>query len=320
MSDCRDGLATGGAAARGGSCDGRCRSAGRHPACGSTVDGSGGRPSHHPLRHPDDGGTRPRPRPGHAPSTRPGRGRPDGCWPGRLSTGSTRPPAWRCATWARRGHSGRRSWQVAQQQPGRWPRTDWAESLGGGGGNRTRARGFAGPCLNHSATPPWGGHDTAGPSAARWGPPARRRHNGDVRVTAKVDYAVRATIVLAAQGRERAEPREGGPHRGGPGHPGEVHGGDPLRPPPSRPGTQPARRRRRLLARPPGGRDQRGRCHPGRGGPDRQRSGGTPRSGRLPRGRGAAPGGMDCHPRRAAVGPRGDHAGRCGPRRASLRS
>ena len=26
--------------------------------------------------------------------------------------------------------------------------------LGGGGGNRTHVRGFAGPCLNHSATPP----------------------------------------------------------------------------------------------------------------------------------------------------------------------
>ena len=92
---------------------------------------------------------------------------------------------------------------------GGWPRTDWAESLGGGGGNRTRARGFAGPCLNHSATPPWGGHDTAGPSAARWGPPARRRHNGDVRVTAKVDYAVRATIVLAAQGASEQSPVKG---------------------------------------------------------------------------------------------------------------
>ena len=89
------------------------------------------------------------------------------------------------------------------------PRTDWAESLGGGGGNRTRVRGFAGPCLNHSATPPWGGHDTAGPSAARWGPPARRRHNGDVRVTAKVDYAVRATIVLAAQGASEQSPVKG---------------------------------------------------------------------------------------------------------------
>ena len=29
------------------------------------------------------------------------------------------------------------------------------EPLGGGGRNRTAVRGFAGPCLNHSATPPW---------------------------------------------------------------------------------------------------------------------------------------------------------------------
>src|SRR5579875_1297128 len=34
---------------------------------------------------------------------------------------------------------------------------------GGGGGNRTRVQGFAGPCLSHSATPP-GGLITSGPA------------------------------------------------------------------------------------------------------------------------------------------------------------
>src|SRR5919206_3437381 len=29
--------------------------------------------------------------------------------------------------------------------------------LRGGGGNRTRVQGFAGPCLSHSATPPYAG-------------------------------------------------------------------------------------------------------------------------------------------------------------------
>ena len=36
---------------------------------------------------------------------------------------------------------------------------------GGGGGNRTRVQGFAGPCLNHSATPPGEGATVDDPSS-----------------------------------------------------------------------------------------------------------------------------------------------------------
>ena len=38
---------------------------------------------------------------------------------------------------------------------------------GGGGGNRTRVQGFAGPCLSHSATPPWPGHSRCSTPLAR---------------------------------------------------------------------------------------------------------------------------------------------------------
>src|SRR5215510_15022555 len=40
----------------------------------------------------------------------------------------------------------------------------------GGGGNRTRVQGFAGPCLSHSATPPG-----RGPYGSRSAPPSGRR-------------------------------------------------------------------------------------------------------------------------------------------------
>ena len=42
---------------------------------------------------------------------------------------------------------------------------------GGGAGNRTRVKGFAGPCLNHSATPPGEGSAYPAPYRDRWAGP-----------------------------------------------------------------------------------------------------------------------------------------------------
>jgi hypothetical protein len=48
---------------------------------------------------------------------------------------------------------------------------DLRHHTGGGAGNRTRVKGFAGPCLNHSATPPESGQPIAHPGTALARPP-----------------------------------------------------------------------------------------------------------------------------------------------------
>lgn len=45
--------------------------------------------------------------------------------------------------------------------------------VGGGGGNRTPVQGFAGPCLNHSATPPGEGATVDDPSLNPDSPPVQ---------------------------------------------------------------------------------------------------------------------------------------------------
>ena len=69
-----------------------------------------------------------------------------------------------------------------------------------------------------------------------------------MRVTAKVDYAVRAAMVLADAAAERRRAGQGRAHRHRAGHPGEVPREHPERAAPGRHRAQPARRRRRLLA------------------------------------------------------------------------
>ena len=64
---------------------------------------------------------------------------------------------------------------------------------GGGDRNRTGVQGFAGPCLNHSATPPGAAHPTWLPvarrrSGCRWGqklPPSAFRTGGEREVAAR---------------------------------------------------------------------------------------------------------------------------------------
>ena len=59
------------------------------------------------------------------------------------------------------GHEGRLARLRPRLAPGRaGPRGVRTIGCRGGDGNRTRVRGFAGPCLNHSATPPGTGHVT----------------------------------------------------------------------------------------------------------------------------------------------------------------
>ena len=94
--------------------------------------------------------------------------------------------------------------------------------------------------------------------------PGHRSHGrGLMRITHKVDYAVRAMTALARHRGHRTGPARqarGTRHRAG--HPAGVPRRHPPQPAQRRPRRQPARRRRRLAPGPAGGRDQRGRDHP----------------------------------------------------------
>ena len=88
---------------------------------------------------------------------------------------------------------------------------------------------------------------------------ASRLRGCAVEISAKTDYAVRALLSLAAHAPELVKV-DVDHHRAGAA--AQVRRGDPRRAAPGRPGAQPARRRRRLRAGPPGHRDHARRGHP----------------------------------------------------------
>ena len=125
---------------------------------------------------------------------------------------------------------------------------------------------------------------------------ARRRirpnlENQRMRVSAKVDYALRALAELAAA--PPGQPVKGEQLATHAGDPAQLPREHPARAPPLGARRQPSRRRRRLLARPAGGGDQPRRRRPCGRGPDRQRPR-QPAGGRhLHRGGNRAPGRLD---------------------------
>src|SRR3546814_6494483 len=74
--------------------------------------------------------------------------------------GEARNPGFRGVPAVSGGHQ-----RSTQKEPLTWDFT--RSGAGGGGGNRTRVQGFAGPCLSHSATPPGTGH-SSGAASAVW--------------------------------------------------------------------------------------------------------------------------------------------------------
>jgi hypothetical protein len=74
---------------------------------------------------------------------------------------------------------------------------------GGGEGNRTPVQGFAGPCLNHSATPPEGdnhsGHSIGGRS---WRSPGSRSSGASTAVGLLAELDVGLTAWLASGSTE----------------------------------------------------------------------------------------------------------------------
>ena len=209
----------------------------------------------------------------------------------RAAAASRRPPTWppstRRSSTTRRACGTRRCWPT----PPRVVRNTFPDPLLGYSANRTRGLIVAGDDgrsnlrgMGRTVSPLAFGHNGAAGQVA-WADPAtgpvvllphqrarperaprapahhrggepRRRLRGligpSMRITAKVDYAVRAAVELAAHGAGHGpQVADEGRRRGHrPGHPGAVPRDDPGRAAPVRSGRQPAGLRGRLLARP----------------------------------------------------------------------
>ena len=246
---------------------------------------------------PAAGGDRRRPRPGVGPGDR-GRG-VRGAAATRRHAG--RPPQPRRRRRARRRRRGGRAPDRRDRRARRVPplplgqgRPPPAPRPLRGGGRRLPARARAHRRRAGAAVP----RGTPGRDRGR------TRQNDAMRVSAKVDYALRA-IDRARGGRSGAG--QGRAARRRPGDPAQVPREHPRRPPQRRPRREPARRRRRLPARPAARRDHRRRRDPRRRGADRERPRRASRRDHV-RGRGrAAAGHLDRAPGGDARGARADH-------------
>ncbi len=118
----------------------------------------------------------------------------------------------------------------------------------------------------------------------------RTRQNDAMRISAKVDYALRATIELAAVAPGADQGGAAGDRAGDPAQVPREH---PRRPPQRRPRREPAGRRRRLPARAASRRDHRRRRDPRRRRADRERPRRASRRDHVRRSGRAAPGRLD---------------------------